>query len=310
MLYIPAMQDVHLAGIDLNLLVALDALLETRHVTRASQRLGLSQSATSHALSRLRELLGDPLLVRTGAALVPTPRALELEPDVRAILDSIRRTLSAAPFDPAATVRSFSIATADYIELVMMPSLISEIARVAPGVDVVVRPPPEESASLASSKIDLLIGVGLPAAPSIHRRALLEDGYSCVVRAGHPVVRKGLDLDRFVELGHVFITVLGTRGGAVDEALARKRRKRRVVAMVSSFLAAPAIVAESDLVLTMPTRLALRLAPAFDLKVLEPPVPLPRYQIAMYWHERMQRDPSHTWLRRMLVEHARSLDAE
>lgn len=307
------MQDVHLAGIDLNLLVALDALLETRHVTQASKRLGLTQPATSHALARLRALLGDPLLVRSGGVLVPTPRALELGPDVRAILMSIRRTLSSAPFDPGTASRAFTIATADYIELVLIPALVSELQRLAPLTDLVVRPPPE-LAALGSGELDLAIGVNMTDAPSIQRRKVFVDGLSCVVRAGHPVLRglgrrerPGLDLDRFVELGHVFITVYGTRGGAVDDALAKKKKKRRVVAMVPSFLAAPAIVAESDLVLTMPSRLAARLAPAFDLRILEPPIELGQYEVTMYWHARMQRDPAHTWLRQLVADCAAKL---
>jgi DNA-binding transcriptional LysR family regulator len=304
------MQEVHLAGVDLNLLVALDALLETRHVTQAAKRIGLTQSATSHALGRLRELLGDPLLVRAGAVLVPTPRALELAPEVRAILASIRRTLSPAAFDPSTAARTFTIATADYIELVLLPSLVAELGRTAPLVDLVVRPPPEP-AGLATGELDLAIGVGVTDAPSIQRRKLFVDRLACVVREGHPVLRgrgrarrerPSLDLERFLGLGHVFITVYGTRGGAVDDALAKKKMKRRVVAMVPSFLAAPAIVAESDLVLTMPARLAASLAPAYGLRILEPPIELGEYEVTMYWHARMQRDPAHVWLRQLVAD--------
>lgn len=308
MMYIHAMQDVHLAGIDLNLLVALDALLEERHVTRAARRLGLSQSATSHALARLRELLRDPLLVRSGAVLVPTPRALALAPPVRGILETIRSTLAGPSFDPASSVRTFVVATSDYFELVVMPLLVRELVRAAPAIDLVVRPAPEDFvAMLGGGRLDLVIGVSVPpGAESVHRRALFDDGFACVVRAGHPVLRRGLDLDRFAAMGHVFIAPRGTRGGVVDDALAKKRKVRRVAAMVPSFLAAPAIVAESDLVLTMPARLAERLAPAFDLRVLPPPLALPRFTVSAYWHERAHHDPAHAWLRARIVDVART----
>jgi len=309
MVYISGMHDVHLAGIDLNLLVALDALLAERHVTRAARRIGRTQSATSHALSRLRELLGDPLLVRSGSALVPTPRALELEGPVRAILETIRRILAGGTFDSRTAARTFTLATADYGELVILPPLLRRLAAEAPGVDLVVRPGTDElAAALGTGGVDLVLGVSpIGGVPSIHQRMLFDDGFVCVVRAGHPVLRTGLDLDRFVELGHVFIAPRGTRGGVVDDALARKKRTRRVVAMVPTFLAAPAVVAATDLVLTMPSRLAQRLASAFDLRVLEPPLTLPRFTISAYWHERMHQDPGHAWLRAAVVESVRAL---
>ena len=302
------MHDVHLASIDLNLLVALDALLEERHVTRAARRIGRTQSATSHSLARLREILGDPLLVRSGAVLVPTPRAIELAGPVRAILDAIRRTLAGARFEPATASRTFSIASADYGELVVLPPLLEATARGAAGIDLVVRPAPADAAAeLGTGGLDLVIGVAMMDGASIHRRTLFDDDFVCVVRARHPVLRRGLDLDRFCEMGHVFIAPRGTRGGVVDDALAKKKRSRRVVAMVPTFLAAPAIVAGTDLVLTMPRRLADRLAVAFDLRVLEPPLALPRFTTSAYWHERLQHDPGHTWLRGAIAGTARAL---
>lgn len=309
MVYIGVMQDVHLAGVDLNLLVALDALLEEQNVTRAARRLGLSQSAASHALARLRALVGDPLLVRSGATLVPTPRAVALAPSIRAILGSIRTTLAGDAFDPMTSARAFAVATSDYFELVLVPGLVRDLARAAPGIDLLVRPVPEDVLGLlGAGRLDLVLGVSLaPGVQSIRRRRLFDDTFSCVVRSGHPVLRRGLDLERFAAMGHVLIAPRGSRGGVVDDALARRKKVRRVAAMVPSFLAAPAIIAESDLVLTMPARLAARLAPAFDLKILEPPLVLPRFTVSAYWHERVQHDPAHAWLRARVVEIAREI---
>jgi DNA-binding transcriptional LysR family regulator len=304
------MHEVNLASIDLNLLVALDALLEERHVTRAARRLGLSQPAASHALARLRELLRDPLLVRSGATLVPTPRASALVRDVRAILDSIRATLAGGVFDPATSTRHFALGAADYFELVVLPALVHALAVAAPGIDLVVRPVGGDAApALGDGKLDVFFAVdALAGAAHIRRRPLFDEGYVCAVRAGHPVLRRGLDLDRFLQLGHVFIAPGGTRGGVVDDALARRKKVRRVVAMVPSFLAAPAIVASSDLIVTMPVRPAKRLASAFDLRLLEPPIALPRFTVSAYWHDRVQEDPAHVWLREQLVAVSRTID--
>ncbi|WP_236603844.1 LysR family transcriptional regulator [Sandaracinus amylolyticus] len=304
------MHETNLAAIDLNLLVALDALLEERSVTRAARRLGLSQPATSHALARLRELASDPLLVRSGAALVPTPRAEALGPAVRAILADIRRTLAGERFDPTTTRRAFTIGTADYGELVLLPSLLRVLAREAPGIDIVVRPVPEDSGeALASGKLDLVIVASSSSgvAPSLEQRRLFDDGFSCLVRADHPVLDEPWTVDRFAEMGHVFIAPHGTRGGVVDDALARIGRNRRVVVMVPSFLGAPAIVSESDLVVTLPSRLAARIADAFALEVIEPPLPLPRFTLVAVWHERSHRDPAHAWMRNAIAAAAREL---
>lgn len=301
------MHETNLAAVDLNLLVALDALLEERSVTRAAQRLGLSQPATSHALARLRELTGDALLVRSGARLVRTPRAEALQPAVRAILDDVRRALEGDHFEPASARRAFTIASADYGELVLVPPLLRILAREAPGVDLVVRPVPEEPAeALAAGRVDLVLGVepGRGAPGSLERRKLFDDGFVCLVRRDHPVLERELTVERFAAMGHLFIAPRGTRGGVVDDALGRRGLERRVVAMVPSFVAAPALVAESDLVVTLPSLLAARLAGPFGLRALEAPVRLPRFTISALWHARSRRDPAHAWLRATLVRAA------
>jgi len=168
--------------------------------------------------------------------------------------------------------------------------------------------PEDPVPALGEGKLDVLFGVGMLAgAAHIRGRQLFDDGYVCAVRSGHPVLRRGLDLDRFLQLGHVFIAPRGTRGGVVDDALARRKRVRRVVAMVPSFLAAPAIVASSDLIVTMPVRPAERLASAFDLRLLDPPIALPRFTVSAYWHDRVQEDAAHLWFREQLVAVSRTI---
>lgn len=319
------MKDVHdirtLVALDLNLLLLLDALLHEPHLTRAAAVVGLSQSAASHALARLRAHLVDPLFVRDRARLVPTPRAESLRAPLRHALDALAAALSPpAPFDPATSRRRFTIAAADYAQLVVLPPLVARLSADAPGVDLAARDigPVPLSDGLAAGDFDLAIGPpttvrsrpsARPAAGSLHERRLFSERFVCLVRRDHPRVGKRLDLDTYVELPHAFVAPRGTPGGIVDDVLAERGLSRRVALMVQSFLVAPWAVASSDLVIT----LAERLARAFQdqvpsaLRVLEPPLSLPRFAMHMLWHERQHDDPGHRWLRKILVDVCRDV---
>ena len=298
--------ELSLAGIDLNLLVVLDALLAERHVTRAARRVGLTQSAASHALARLRALLDDPVLVRgPGGQMVPTDRAAALAPRLRRALDDLATALRGEPaFDPATARRTFRIATSDYAELILLPPLVARLARDAPGIDLELTQIPEDPAALlAAGEIDGAIGVWRDRAwaAGIYQKRLFDDDFRCVVRAGHPLARRRLTLARFLELGHVLIAPRGTRGGFVDEALERLGERRRIAVMIPHFLVAPHVIAASDLVITLPARVARAFAGPFDLAVLAPPLELPGFTTALVWHERAHHDPGQRWLRDALV---------
>ncbi len=292
-----------LRDLDLNLLRVLDAVLEMRHVTRAARRLGLSQSAVSHALARLRAALGDELLVRGPDGLVPTARGAELAGPLRTLMADLERALAApAPFDPATSERAFRVAAADYAQFVLMPSLMARLAAEAPRVDLwAVSAPAEESvaAVLAAGELDLMVGVASagPAPAGLYERALFEERFVCVVRADHPVVRDGLDLDTWCALPHAFVAPRGSRGGAVDTALAELGRVRRIALAVPHFLVIPHVIAHSDLVVTLASRVAHAFAESLPLRILPPPITLPSFKIVMRWHERHHRDAGHAWLR-------------
>lgn len=311
MLYIGIMRSVHgdLRGLDLNLLPVLDALLGERHVTRAAHRLGLSQPATSHALARLRALLGDPLLVRGPGGLVATPRALALAPQVREALEASARVLAGpVAFVPAEARRTFHIAASDYAELVLLPALIARLRRVAPGVELWSHPVPADAAdALADGRVDLCVvperGAGWPA--GVYQRALFAETFTCVVRADHPAAGRRLTLNRFCELDHLLVAPRGTPGSYVDDALAAVGRRRRVAVAVPHFLVVPHIVAATDLVATLATRVARQLAAPLALAVLPPPVEVAGFTMALLWHERAQRDPAHRWLREQVQAVAR-----
>lgn len=315
MLFIGAMHDTHdvnLAGIDLNLLVVLDALLGERHVTRAAARVGLTQSAASHALARLRTLLDDPILVRgPGGQLVATERALAIAPRLRRSLDDLAIALRGEPgFDPATARRTFRIATVDYTELILLPTLIERLTRDAPGIDLWVVPPHDDPApALAAGEIDAAIGVWTdrPWPAGTYRKRLFDDNFRCVVRAGHPAAKQRLTLARFCELSHLLVAPRGTRGSFVDDALERLGRTRRVAVAVPHFLVAPHVIASSDLIVTLAARVAAAVAERFDLALLPPPVELASFTTSLVWHERGHHDAGQRWLRDQLVEVSASL---
>ncbi len=239
---------MRLAGIDLNLLTSLDALLEERSVTRAAGRLGLTQPAVSHSLRRLRDLLGDELLVRTPQGMRPTPRALELRPAVRAALDAAEAVLQAAPaFDPRQAERRFTVAVHDQAAFQLMPQLVERMTREAPGVRIDVPPMlADRFTDELAGELDLAIGVFFDSPAGIREEHLWREEFVCVVRRGSPAARGRFDLRRYVSLPHIVVTPRGGPGSAVDDALAATGKRRTVVMTTPHFLLAPQIVATTD----------------------------------------------------------------
>jgi DNA-binding transcriptional LysR family regulator len=288
---------VRLAGIDLNLLTALDALLATQNVTRAARDLGRTQPAVSHALRRLRELLGDELLVRTPRGMQATPRGNELRPAVRAALEAAEAVLQAAPaFEPGSAERTFALAMADQMAFLLLPPLFERLAREAPGVRIEVRPGPLIA---MSDDVDLAVGVFRDHPATVRDEALFEEQFACVVRRGSAAARGPFDLKRYLALPHLLIAPRGLPGSPLDDALARAGQRRRVVLTVPHFLVAPHVIASTDLVWTAPARLA-RSFPHLPLAVREPPFRLDGFTVTMRWHARLDRDPGLAWLRGML----------
>ncbi len=304
------MHDVHLGSFDLNLIVALDALLRERSVTRAAARIGISQSAMSHALSRLRSVTGDALLVRSKSGMVPTIRAEALGPPIRRALADVAGALAKTPvFDPKTARGKVIIGTSDYGELVLLPKIVARVAREAPGIDLRVRSIGDATSPLASGEIDVSIAPLQPTddAPAIFGRRLFDERFVCVVRKANPLAGKKLTLARYVAASHVLITPRETAGGPVDDALARLGMKRRVAVMVPHFLIAPHVVAATDLICTVAARVAHALAKPLGLAVLTPPpeLALGGFTMSAVWHERTQNDPAQRWIRDLLADVAK-----
>lgn len=292
-----------LAGIDLNLVVALHALLEERSVTAAARRIGLSQPAASHALSRLREHFGDPLLIRSGRAMVPTPRAQALTGEVRRVVGELERLLSTVEVAPEALQIDFRLATDDYVGATLLPRLVGRLAELAPGVslDVLPRGVPGRKALLRQGKVDLAVGYFSGAGMDLHRAHLYDDDWVCVLRRGHPALAVPFTAEVWAGLSHVIVSPTGGRRGEVDTALQRRGLVRRVAYAVPHFATALALVAATDCVLAVGQRLAEVLAEAHGLALLPPPLLLPAFPVSMLWHARTEHDPAQRWLRGLVA---------
>jgi DNA-binding transcriptional LysR family regulator len=306
------MPMTHLAGVDLNLLPLLDALLGERHVTRAAERVGLSQPAASRGLGRLRVLLDDPLLVRAGTGLALTPRAEAVRDPVRRALGIVEGAIAKpATFDPAVARRTVRIVTDDYSGFVLLPRLVERLTRTAPGFDVWAVPAGGSLGvePLVRGDIDFLIApLGrLPQLPpGIRVETLFSERFMCVVQRGHPLARKAT-LERFVAARHAFVAPGGSRGGPVDDALAGRGKERRIALALPHFLVMPFVVAASDLVLTVGERVARTYAGLLPITVFEPPLAVPGFTVGMFWHEKVEHDPALGWFRGEMSALARGL---
>lgn len=299
--------DRVLASVDLNLLVVLRALLSERHVTRAAARVGLSQSATSHALSRLRELFDDPLLVRSGRSLSLTPRAARLLPVLERGLADLGRAVAGEPgFDPSSTRRSFRIGMADYLQALIMGGLLRRLAASAPGIDLTVVVFPNQEQLIESGDLDLALTITGREKRTLRYQILFEEGFVCMVRRGHPEIKKQPSLEKYLAQRHVVVSPSGTPGSLVDDVLLERGLERRIALRVTNFLIAPVVVSETDFINTMPARLARQLTKNYPLTLVPPPIELPRFGYCMCWHPRLDHDDAQRWLRQLIASVTKS----
>jgi DNA-binding transcriptional LysR family regulator len=294
-----------LRSMDLNLLVVFDAVMQERSVTRAANKVFLTQSAVSSALSRLRVQLKDELFLRGPGKLRPTQRAIELEQPIRALLTDLERVLQPEVFDPQRHARSFTIATNDYFTAVVAPALAQLLVREAQAIDVRIMPTGGRAYELLDSgEADLVCTATSTVPPRMRAELLIEDDYVCLVRKDHPFAKKPPTLSQYAKARHVLVSPRGDAHGFVDEQLAERGLTRRVAMTVNHFAAAPQIVAESDMVLTVLRRIALRFAPPKQTVMFDYPLKAPASlrQMSMIWHARLGEHPAQQWLRQALVK--------
>lgn len=302
---------MNLRRLDLNLLVALDALLSERHVTRAAMRIGLSQPAMSNTLRRLRDVMKDELLIRTPVGMEPTPRALELVQPIRQILRQAERILEAPErFDPATASHRLRIRMSDVLGYLLLPGLMARIRRQAPGVslEVVHLPPVDTVAALETDAIDLAVSMDLELSSSVRGSALLEDRMVCVMSERHPLAHKRLTLPAFLAQHHIKVSISPLDGRYVDGALAKMGTSRKVALNVPHWLLVPRLLSDSSMVSVLSERYAKLVGAGLVLHGL--PFPGTDFNWSLYWHRRYDATPVHCWLREMLNETARDLAAD
>lgn len=285
--------------LDFSLLLIFDELVRHQRTTVVADRLGLSQSAVSHALTRLRDLFNDPLFSRRPDGLTPTRRALELAPKVRALMRLTQDVVGgAADFDPLVSDRQFRLAANDLVATLIGPLLLEKLAAEAPATRLISRFAVGQAAftALRKDEIDLAIGRFYNISDEFEAETLLEESFSVVVRRRHPRFAKTLDLATYLDVDHLLVSFSDRLAGVVDETLSKQGLKRRVRASVPMFLTAFASVASSDLVATVPTRLARRFAPTFGLRVLPPPLAIESFPVSLVRHASTRSDPGMSWL--------------
>ncbi|WP_461192608.1 LysR family transcriptional regulator [Bradyrhizobium sp. UFLA06-06] len=291
---------MNLAAIDLNLLVAFEALMEERHVTRAAERIGLAQPSMSSALRRLRALFADELFLRAGAGMQPTEKALALAGPIGEALRQIRSALVPDQgFDPAIARRRITIAATDYGDLVVVPELTRLLRIEAPGIDLAVRPLTDATVALAKlerGELDALIGGHLPESPRCVRHRLFEERFVCV-RDARTNRSERLDLKDYAALPHALFSAAGGDGlpSVIDALLARHGLKRRVAVTLAHVVAVPFAVAGTDLIATMAERVARRFTHLADIAVVAPPIDIPAFAIDLIHPSRAARDPALRW---------------
>lgn len=304
MFYILIMHGVNVSNIDLNLLKALDALLETESVTKAAELTNLSQPAMSRALNRLQHTIKDPLLVRSGRGMVLTPRGEALREPVRDALAQVSRVFRPQVFDPSNAQDSFRIMAPDYIAEMIMPTVIGQIFKLAPQMKI-------EMENLSGTGITELcegrisLGFGVvddgPKLYNVAAQALFEDRQVCLLRKGHPLIEDGMRLDAYAATPHAMLSITGRGGGRIDDVLKDHGLKRTIALRITQFMTINSVIAPTDLIITVPEMLAKQVM-TDELQVIPLPRELqtPSFTVSQIWHERFTQDSAHQWLRHIV----------
>ncbi len=303
---------MNIKSLDVHLLRCFDALMAELSVSRAAEKMGLSQPAMSHALARLRRLFDDPLLLRAQSAMVPTRHALDLRESVLRILAEIDGVvLKKAVFRAETSRMKFVLTAPEYVEYVLAPKLFEVLQKQAPGIDIEFRTPnPERVAEwMEKGEIDFRLAWLRDPPHSLHSKFLFRDEFVCLVRKGHPQIRGAMTAEQYFSLPHVRSRFMrnSPSGRVIDEVVASHGRKLRIALLMQNFLTVFYTVEHADLIATVPARLAQGLAEQLALQVIEPPLNIPDMRISLYWHERTHREASHRWFRQLLADCAKSL---
>lgn len=311
---------MNISKIDLNLLIYLDVLLRERNVTKAAVQLNLTQPAMSNGLKRLRALLNDPVLVRTSEGMVPTERALELQPVIRGLLLTLEETLQPnREFDPAQSHRVFRVMASDYAASTLIPPLLSRLQQKAPHTTLDIMTPSDVTFhDVENGKVDMAINRFEELPQSFHQKSIWKDSFSCLVAADNPL-RHHFSLENYLKARHIWVSKTGfgvgvgmdpqdvQKLGWVDEALAHFGKKRNIAVFTRNYHVAMHLTLEQNLVATLPSRAAKVYDHDPRMVRLDPPFPIPPFELQMIWSPLLHRDASHIWLRQQVIEAADEL---
>lgn len=295
-------------GLDRRLLAVFDGIAQERSVTLAAEALGLPQPAVSIALGKLRAHFGDPLFVRVGALMEPTPLARELQPQMRQALAALDAAFGhRSGFDALTTTRHFVVGMSDISQIVLLPQLWARLRAEAPGVAVEAQAlSPQTPQQLETGEADLAIGFLPQLDAGFYQQQLFAQRYVCLVRRRHPRIRGKLDRARFEAEGHIVVSGAGTGHGLAERELERQGIRRRIALRIPNYTGLPYLIEGTELIATVPLRLAEVIVQRGHCRMFEPPLRLPGYDIKLHWHERLHHDPGHRWMRSVITGLLRS----
>lgn len=300
------MKSIDLGAVDLNLLVAFEALYIHQSVTLAAQRLHIGQSAMSAALGRLRSLFEDELFVRVGRDMKPMARSVAIAPQVMAALDTIRATLAdLQTFDPASSQKTFTIATSDYFASMILPALLDILSHQAPQVNLRLLPVEKSSLvnAIANDTFDLAVGTFTDLPSYILQKTLLSEQFSGIARSGHPALKDGaISLEDFIRFPHALFTLRRDEVGIIDQALAKHNLKRRIALTVPYWFALPAAISSSDLLAAVPSCIAAHVTHHYPLQAFDIPLVLSSWSVSMVWSTLNDQNPENLWLRQIIQQ--------
>jgi DNA-binding transcriptional LysR family regulator len=299
------MHIMHIEDLEVTQLRLVEALLESGSLTAAAHRIGLSQSAASHSLARLRDQLGDQLFVRTGNGMQPTPYGDQLSDSVRQALNMMRRSLSRrSEFDARTSTRHFNICMSDVGQLLLLPALLARIESVAPRISIRVSPVPavQQSNVFESGEVDLAVGYFTTLTAGFRQKHLFTGHYVSLVREGHPAFLKGMSVDAFCSVPHAFAESSGMGHAQIYRMLEHRIRIPHIKVFVPHFIALPRTLSRTNLLAITPEPAALLFAKHAPLQILPLPVEVPEFVIKLYWHNHYHHDPGIAWLRGMFAK--------
>ncbi|MEO0457477.1 MAG: LysR family transcriptional regulator [Cyanobacteria bacterium P01_A01_bin.114] len=303
-----AIDYTNLRKLDLNLLLALDVLIEEASVTKAAEKLNVSQSSMSYSLKRLRSLLDDPILIRTSRDMEPTPFACEISVAIRQVLTDIQNMLlEREPFDPQTARGDFRIATSDYVEATLGGDLLHRLINQAPGIRIRINSIEHGSIlnALDDNNIDLFVGVDSPLKSWHLKQELYREELVCVVDSDCPLTQ--ISLEEYLERSHILVSLQDGFQDIADRFLAQQQLSREIIWSTAYFMAVPLMIVNTDCIALLPSRMAQKCAQSMGLKLLPPPIDVTGFTVSMFWHQRNTNLPQHQWLRSQIVEATQAL---